>query len=136
MDAMGASLPLPILAGVIGLGIPLLLTLVHAAGGSRHVPLDEELVRRLLAHEDATATLDLLHVDADGHHALVRTADGRRFVAWSMESSGALRQIRVPIQLDGDALLVRFDDPGWPARRVHLPSEQRAAWLEEAGHAA
>ncbi len=134
---MGAELPFPILLSVIGVGIPVLLLLVHVNGGSRHLPLDEGKVRQLLADEDPSAELDLLHVDPAGHHALLRTVDGRRFVAWSMESSGALRPLPpAAVTLDGDTLVVRLGDPGWPARRVHLPAEQRSSWVGEAGHAA
>lgn len=134
---MGAALPFPILISVIGVGIPFLLLLVHLNGGSQHRPLDEAMVRGLLADEDPSAELDLLHVDPKGHHALLRCADGRRFVAWSMESSGALRELPpAGITLEGEDLVVRLGDPGWPARRVHLPAHQRTTWLEEAGHAA
>jgi hypothetical protein len=135
---MGAELPLPILAGVIGAGIPLLLFLVHLGGGSRHAPLDDRRVRQLLAEEDPSATVDVLHLERDARTALIRAADGRRFVAWAMESSGALREIpaSASITRDGDALVVRLADPGWPPRRVHLPPELHAPWLPEADHAA
>jgi len=134
---MGAELPLPILAGFIGVGIPLLLLLVHLGGGSRHAALSEPIVRQLLADEDPSAELDLLHLDPDGHVALVRTTDGRRFVAWAMESSPTLRELPAgSLEAEGEALRVRLGDPGWPIHRVRLPPEQRAIWLEEAGHAA
>jgi hypothetical protein len=130
---MGAELPLPILAGVIGLGIPVLLLFVHLSGGSSHVPLSEPLVRQLLRDEDPSAGIDLLHLGADQHTALVRTRDGRRFVAWSMESHGAIRELPASARVEavGDELLVSLADSGWPPRRIRLEAGHRSAWLDK-----
>lgn len=134
---MGAELSLPVLAGVISVGIPVLLALVHATGGSQHVRLDVDVVTRLLMEEDPTAELDLLHVEEAGHQALMRTKDGRRFVVWSMESSGAVRALpsKGAVALEGDRLVVRLGDPSWPARSIRLAEHQRATWVEGEGHA-
>ncbi len=134
---MGAELPLPILASVIGVGIPLLLLFVHLGGGSRHATLTEPIVHHLLVDEDPAAEIELLHLDPDAHVALVRTTDGRRFVAWSMESSPTLRELPSgAVTVEGEALRVRLGDPGWPVHRVRLPPDQRAVWVDGAGHAA
>ncbi len=130
---MAWDLPLEVVLGLVGVGIPLVVVLAHFTGGSTPHPLDEAHVRALLAIEAPESPMSTVQIADDGATALARTEDGRRWIAWAMESHPAIRQVTpgATVVESAEGIVVDLVDPGWPARTVPLSdAAARAAWLD------
>jgi len=131
---MTFELPLPLVLGMVAVGVPAVVLLTHLTGGSAARPLDERAITKLILQEDPERTVTSVQLADDRLSALARTDDGTVWVAWAMESLHAVRSVPP----DGltprpDGLLCRLSDPGWPARTVKLADpEQRSAWADPA----
>ncbi|MCB9671440.1 MAG: hypothetical protein H6736_15995 [Alphaproteobacteria bacterium] len=130
---MAWGLPLPVLVGVVGVGIPAVLAIVHARGGSVTPPLDARRVHDL-ARDHLDAAVEELTLATDGLTALLRLQDGTLAVAWAQEDQGAARSLEgASARPSPDGLLLVVGDPAFPTRPVPLEPDAREVWLARLG---
>jgi hypothetical protein len=129
---MAVELPLEVVLGMVGVGVPLVVLLAHLTGGSTPHPLAEAALRARIADEAPRATVEAVQIADDGAMALARTADGRIWVAWAMESHPSVRALPRTARLtETDAgVAISLADPSWPDRTVRLADPAlRDPWL-------
>lgn len=114
---MGWGMPLEWIAGIVGLGIPTLLGVIHLRGGSAVIPLDRDAIQRALATEDLGEPREVV-LGPEGHLALALTDLGP-CVVWSMGGHIAARAVPPEqVELSGDRLWLRMHDPAFPDRAL------------------
>ena len=128
---MAWDLPLELVLGLVGLGVPAVVLLAHLTGGSATPPLTEASVRDRLTTETPNTPVVTVQIGDDGVTALARTSDGRLWVAWGMESHASVRSLPADALTATDSgIRVSLGDPGWPSRHVTLSDpSHRTPWL-------
>ncbi len=121
------------LIALVGVGIAIVVMLLHVLGRSRRMPMSPEDARaawhRAFPDDEARQIL----VTPDGLAALILTRQGKGLV-WPMSIDPAARQLlNYDVTEDATGLVIRLHDTPPATIRIHLPPEARAEWLENLG---
>lgn len=129
---MALEMPLEWLLGLVATGVPLAILLAHLHGGSAQVTLDDPTLDHTLAEQLPGKALAESLISADRHTALLRFQDGSLGIAWSMERHAAARELGplARLELAGDTLTIRMQDPAWAPRQITASPETLAPWMD------
>jgi hypothetical protein len=131
---VAVSIPLPVLLGLIVGGLGGTLAALHAIGWSAPATLDgpeAACARFALDYPDDTA--QDVWVAPDGSTALLSLEDGSVGLVYALGDRFTVRLLGSrsvsSVRLDPEALVLAFDDVGFPRAVVPLPdSPARVAW--------
>ena len=119
-------MPLHILVPMVVVGIALIALITHWLGLSRARTLRDAAEACAAWDREAPDTPAVsATLSADGHAALIETADGRGLV-WVMGADTAARPLAGAAAVPApDGLIVRFPDFGAPEVRIRLDAQSR-----------
>lgn len=132
---MGLTIPLPILLPVVLLGVGGTVALVHLLGNTPPPRVEDEDTALARLREDVgDAEPERVVLTEDRRAALLALTDGRLALVAGIGDSLTTRLLSAAllrrVDTRDDGLRLRLRDPGFPALRLRLATDERDIWAE------